>query len=153
MLVTFSPTPWILYSSPIHRWPSPKKRHVGSGRLGLMPAIIKRGNSRCRAANEMTVESKKPNDTLHFCARGRIGLPSSLKSSDRSWDSTTKRSLDGGVNAGAQISESRATVCAAEEEISEHHSVVRYFIRNSLAVQDNKHCCTANKAGNATFRG
>src|SRR5260221_12731978 len=110
MVVNFSPTPWILYSSPIHRWPSPKKRHVGSGRLGLMPAIIKRGNSRRRAANEMTVESKKPNDTLPFCARERIGLPSSLKSSGRSLDSTKKGLLEGGVHAECHISELRAYV-------------------------------------------
>jgi hypothetical protein len=41
-------------------------RKIGSFRCGVTPTIIMRDRSCCLIAKAMTVESKKPNDILHF---------------------------------------------------------------------------------------
>src|SRR5215218_333776 len=108
------------------------KRHTGSRSRGFMPAIISRGSRWHCTASEITLGSKWPNETRHFCASGRSSLMSLWKTVEKSCGSTMKRSDMRGDTSGAHNSERRAIVCSAEDEISDCQAVSKYLIRNRL---------------------
>jgi hypothetical protein len=80
-------------------------RKIGSARCGVTPTIIIRDRSCCLIAKAMTVESKKPNDILHFWTIEQKALSGSSNSLEKSLGSARNRPLAGAANTGAHNSE------------------------------------------------
>src|SRR4051794_2854084 len=117
------------------------KRHRGSRSRGFTPTMTMRDSSSCREATEITVGSKWPKETRHFCASGRSWLSSSSKTSEKSLTcDTTNLSVFGGVYTGAHSSDNLSTVCFIEEKISECQQLSQYFMRNRQFIELNI-CC------------
>src|SRR5207248_6433820 len=105
-------------------------------------------------ASEMTLGSKWPKEARHFWPSGRSWLYSSSNRSEKSLTSTTTNlSFVGGVQTGAHSSDSRSIVCSTVEEMSERHSLSKYFIRNSRVGEVRICCWTASSAGSSTVCG